>query len=148
MPPTLTPPLLSPPELSYIHTSLQQHPPIRADGRTATQFRRLAAETEVLAGANGSARLCFPDGTEAVVGVKAEVERAEQEEEDDETRADPACVHLAVDIPGLRDDDALPVFLAAMLAEPLLASGDLAARLRINRRWHWKLYIDVGGPKL
>ncbi|KAL8948622.1 MAG: hypothetical protein Q9222_005200 [Ikaeria aurantiellina] len=67
--------LLSPPELSYLHTSLSLNPPIRPDARSPTTFRPLVAETDLLPSANGSARLCFADGTEAIVGVKAEVER-------------------------------------------------------------------------
>ena len=78
--------LLSPAELAYLHDSLSLTPPIRPDGRTPTQFRPLVAETGILPGTNGSARICFADGTEAIVGVKAEVERtrgtfAEGEEE-------------------------------------------------------------------
>lgn len=51
--------------------------PIRPDGRTATQFRPLTAEAggSILPGTNGSARVCFADGTEAVAGVKCEIER-------------------------------------------------------------------------
>jgi len=37
----------------------------------------------------------------------------------------------------------MPVFLAAMISEALLATGDLADKLWINERWHWKLFIDV-----
>ncbi|KAI4186283.1 MAG: hypothetical protein L6R41_003583 [Letrouitia leprolyta] len=72
MPPST---LLSPSELSYLHTSLLLDPPIRPDGRSPTSFRPLVAETDLLPTTNGSARLCFADGTEAIVGVKAEVER-------------------------------------------------------------------------
>ncbi|KAL9603162.1 MAG: hypothetical protein Q9219_001365 [cf. Caloplaca sp. 3 TL-2023] len=72
MPPST---LLSPAELSYLHTSLALDPPIRPDGRSSTSFRPLVAETDLLPTTNGSARLCFADGTEAIVGVKAEVER-------------------------------------------------------------------------
>ncbi|KAI1366113.1 hypothetical protein F5Y08DRAFT_155918 [Xylaria arbuscula] len=67
--------LLSPAELAYLHSTLSLAPPLRPDGRTATQFRPLTAETGILPGTNGSARICFVDGTEAVVGVKAEVEK-------------------------------------------------------------------------
>ncbi|KAL2377730.1 hypothetical protein RJZ90_006513 [Blastomyces dermatitidis] len=69
-------PSLSPAELSYLHTSLSYpRNPVRTDGRSATQFRPLTAETDILPGANGSARIGFADGTQAIVGVKAEVER-------------------------------------------------------------------------
>lgn len=67
--------LLSPAELAYLHSSLSITPPLRPDGRQATQFRPLVAETGILPGTNGSARVCFADGTEAIVGVKAEVEK-------------------------------------------------------------------------
>ena len=62
--------LLSPAELSYLHTSLSLTPPIRPDSRTASQFRPLIAESNILPGTNGSARICFADGTEAIVGIK------------------------------------------------------------------------------
>ncbi|KAI7225927.1 hypothetical protein KC330_g8993 [Hortaea werneckii] len=175
---------LSPAELSYLHTSLTQSPPIRPDGRSPTQFRPLIAESDILPSANGSARICFADGTEAIVGVKAEVEKtrsaipsysgddASGEEHsqgvlglgtgsgrdvEDEDRMDTdgsgsggkggkgrdGWVEVAIDVPGMRDDDALPVFLSAMLTEALLADGGLKDRLWINRRFHWRLYIDI-----
>ncbi|KAI6780362.1 Exosome complex component-like protein [Emericellopsis cladophorae] len=142
--------LLSPAELAYIHSSLSLRPPIRSDGRTSTQFRPLTAETGVLPGTNGSARVCFSDGTEAIVGVKAEIERTradnEQEDQDDgaaqrQVRGD--WVEIAVEIPGLRDDDASTVFLGEMLREALLGDGDFARKLWINRRFHWRLYLDI-----
>ncbi|KAF2085172.1 hypothetical protein K490DRAFT_47481 [Saccharata proteae CBS 121410] len=161
--------LLSPAELSYIHSSLSLSPPIRPDGRAPTQFRPLIAETDILPGANGSARICFADGTEAIVGAKCEVEKSawrpsagehglglgtggtgdvEMGNEDGEEGGrggvgENAWVEMSVEIPGYRDDDALPVFLAAMLTEALLADGTLKDRLWINRRFHWKLYIDI-----
>ena len=169
---------LSPAELSYLHNSLSQQPPIRPDGRLPTQFRPLLAETDILPSANGSARICFADGTEAVVGVKAEVERTrgvhiaggvqaqrgardlrkgtsgdvamgddmdEEEGTDEQTaRGDDSWFEAAIEIPGMRDDDALPVFLSAMLTEALLADGQLKDRLWINSRFHWRLYVDVG----
>ena len=74
--------LLSPAELSYLHTSLSSSSSsdtsatgIRPDGRHPTQFRPLIAEIDILPATNGSARVCFSDGTEAIVGVKGEVER-------------------------------------------------------------------------
>ncbi|KAI9842810.1 MAG: hypothetical protein M1837_006913 [Sclerophora amabilis] len=175
-------PPLSPAELSYLHTSLSLHPPLRPDGRHATQFRPLIAETDVLPSTNGSARVCFPDGTEAVVGVKAEVERTSaphgepatrtrsggeqqhhvegDEEEHGEYEGDPGraeWVEMSVEIPGGGggggggghqrggggEDEPMSVFLAAMLTEAVVADGDILARLRINRRWHWRVYVDI-----
>jgi exosome complex component RRP42 len=157
--------LLSPAELSYLHASLSLAKPLRPDGRSLTQFRPLIAEQDILPSTNGSARVCFADGTEAIVGIKAAVEKTsirfhpEGDDEADDTGMDmdaddgtPApskgqgdndWVEMSIEIPGFRDDDALPVFLSAMLTEALLASGDLKDRLWINRRFHWKLYIDV-----
>lgn len=150
--------LLSPAELSYLHTSLSLSPPIRPDGRTATQFRPLIAERDILPGTNGSARICFADGTEAIVGIKAEVERSRpsyQSEQDGEGNEGEGgkdglneWVEMSVEIPGMRDDDSMPVFLAAMLSEALLADGAFTRRLWINRRFHWKLYLDVSYPFL
>ncbi|PYH75464.1 hypothetical protein BO82DRAFT_349227 [Aspergillus uvarum CBS 121591] len=184
-------PHISPAELSYLYTSLSlPQNPIRPDGRSATQFRPLTAETDLLPGTNGSARVGFADGTQAIVGVKAEVERtvvgaaasytlAEAEGAGDHdgeggegsgsaagggagaaTAGHGSWVQMSIEIPGFRDDDALPVFLAEMMREPLVesvssgskgASGDgekemeggLKGRLVINRSWHWRLYIDV-----
>ncbi|KAI1343949.1 ribosomal protein S5 domain 2-type protein [Xylariaceae sp. FL0016] len=187
--------LLSPAELAYLHNSLSLTPPIRPDGRAPTQFRPLTAETGILPGTNGSARVCFADGTEAVVGVKAEVERSrvlrvdldaqdrqrrrrlqrkqrpaaakaastndddesssesedeEMQEQDGEAEQEsglPQCdnswVEMTVEIPGYRDDDSSTVFLASMLSEALLADGSFTRKLWINRRFHWKLYIDI-----
>ena len=150
--------LLSPAELSYLHTSLALTPPLRPDARTATQFRPLVAETDVLPGANGSARICFADGTEAIVGVKAEVERtagvagegfvdvAAEDDEEERGRGEDAWLELSIEIPGFREDDAMPVVLCSVLSEALLADGTFTRRLWINRRFHWKLYIDVSPP--
>jgi exosome complex component RRP42 len=150
---------LSPPELSFLRASLVQHPPIRLDvTKGPRDFRSMRAEYDVLPGANGSARIALEDGTEALVGVKAEVEKTPQRpslglHQDVEMR-DPAVdesagkgqnawLDMSVEVPGFREDDSLPVFLASMLKESLLASGELKDRLYINRRFHWKLYIDV-----
>lgn len=168
--------LLSPAELSFLQVSLSQQPPIRADGRSPNQFRPLVAETDILPAANGSARVCFADGTEAVVGVKAEVEKTtvsdrlafgETNQEglrhlgttggDDDVDMDrdasqhisgprqvsDAWLQVGVEIPGYRDDDQMPVFLASMLSEALLADGNLRQRLYINTRFHWVLSVDV-----
>lgn len=162
--------LLSPAELAYLHSSLSLSPPLRPDGRSATTFRPLSAETDILPGTNGSARICFADGTEAIVGVKAEVEKTrvrygagntlletelvETGANDDDIDADaegqqgkqegePTWLEIAVEIPGARDDDANTIYLAEMLAEALLADGEFVKRLWINRRFHWKLYLDV-----
>ncbi|KAK8093786.1 hypothetical protein PG997_000471 [Apiospora hydei] len=184
--------LLSPAELAYLHGSLSliTPGPIRPDGRSPTQFRPLTAETGILPGTNGSARICFADGTEAVVGVKAEVEKTpvppyefvastegrkdhsgtpkksgrkskktatedeismdvddEADEEaagaNEKVRGSPDWVELSVEIPGLRDDDSGTVFLTSMLTEALLADGEFVKKLWINRRFHWKLYLDI-----
>ncbi|ORY64378.1 ribosomal protein S5 domain 2-type protein [Pseudomassariella vexata] len=162
--------LLSPAELAYLHSTLSLVPPIRPDSRSPTQFRPLTAETGILPGTNGSARVCFADGTEAMVGVKAEVEKtppspyaqdgkrrrkgdskqddADEAEQGQEIGSDEAVgeadwVEMSVEIPGYRDDDSSTVFLATMLSEALLADGEFAKKLWINRRFHWKLYLDI-----
>ncbi|EER29130.1 3' exoribonuclease family, domain 1 containing protein [Coccidioides posadasii C735 delta SOWgp] len=180
----------SPAELSYLHTSLSyQNNPIRPDGRSATQFRPLTAETDILPNTNGSARIGFADGTQAIVGVKAEIEKTvntgilgerdgegigEGEgggmEDEEDTGGEggrrqrgaggrgagqSSWVEMSIEIPGLRDDDALPVFLAEMMREALVGSGSgskedkygmpegLKGRLVINQGWHWRIYIDI-----
>lgn len=157
---------LSPAELAYLHASLSLTPPLRPDGRSATQFRPLSAETGILPSTNGSARICFADGTEAIVGVKAEIGKTQARYGagntlletdlihaggDDETvggdgantEGQSSWVEIAVEIPGARDDDASTIYLAEMLTEALLADGQFARRLNLNRRFHWKLYLDV-----
>ncbi|KZZ95173.1 3' exoribonuclease [Ascosphaera apis ARSEF 7405] len=190
-------PLLSPAELAYLYTSLASYPhnPIRSDGRSATQFRSLSAETGILPGANGSARIGFADGTQAIVGVKAEVERtvkegvvdwgAEEEDSQDQDESDvdvagagqerrkkrrrcgeSSWVEMSIEIPGVRDDDSLPVYLAEMMRETIVSAENgtagvggsgagsaeaasvdtprsLRERLVINGGWHWRLYIDI-----
>ena len=153
----------SPAELSYLHTSLSSAPPVRPDSRTYTQFRPLNAETNILPSTNGSAHLSFSDGSEAIVGVKLEVEKTSntgpQEDEYDmdvdgdeatkkQQHGSPDWISLTLTLPGLRDDDASLVFLEQMLREPLLApsssiSQSLQDALIINKRWHWHIYIDV-----
>ncbi|MCJ1270570.1 hypothetical protein MMC22_010467 [Lobaria immixta] len=114
--------LLSPPHLAYLHSSLSLTPPIRPDARAPTSFRPLRAETDLLPAANGSARICFADGTEAVVGVRAEVERtvqqaggeqrawtkdqggvhrANDDDDDGERGGDDAWVEVTVEMAGL-----------------------------------------------
>ncbi|ORY15582.1 hypothetical protein BCR34DRAFT_642350 [Clohesyomyces aquaticus] len=159
---------LSPAELSYLRATLSQTPPIRLDHTKGPRdFRSMRAEFDVLPGANGSARIALEDGLEALVGVKAEVQRsqwqpapgqqekalsvaagdvnmAEADGEDDaRTKGHNTWIELSIDVPGFRDDDPLPVFLASMLHETLVADGQLKDKLYINRRFHWKLYIDV-----
>ncbi|KAJ5549926.1 Exoribonuclease phosphorolytic domain 1 [Penicillium sp. DV-2018c] len=170
-------PHLSPAELSYLYTSLAlPKSPIRPDGRSPTQFRPLSAETNILPGTNGSARIGFADGTQAIVGVKASVEKTiltadtldsrslaqhgdalnrEGEEGSAAVSGQGEWVQMSIEIPGYRDDDALPVFLGEMMRESLVGSvaggseevkemaGGLKGRLVINKRWHWRLYIDV-----
>ncbi|PFH60459.1 hypothetical protein XA68_10893 [Ophiocordyceps unilateralis] len=142
--------LFSPAELAYLHKSLSQRPPIRPDGRGARQFRPLTAETGILPGCNGSARVCFSDGTEAIVGVKAELEPTTEDEgggDYGDSRADAGArdewLELSIQIPGLRDDEAATVFLAEMLREALVADGEFAKKLWINRRFHWRMYLDI-----
>lgn len=169
MAPAQTAPVnLSPAELSFLRSTLSQTPPIRLDHTKGPRdFRSMRAEYDVLPSANGSARIALEDGTEALVGVKAEVEHSpwrappgessiiavaggdrmlldEDEEDENAGKGQHSWVEMSVEIPGFRDDDSLPVFLASMLTESLLASGELKDRLYINRRFHWKLYIDVG----
>lgn len=153
---------LSPAELSFLRSSLTQTPPIRLDvTKGSRDFRSMRAEYDVLPGANGSARIALEDGTEALVGVKAEVEKTplrprlgepedvvmqDEEVDDSKGKGQNSWVDMSVDVPGFREDDPLPVFLASMLKESLLASGELKDRLYINTRFHWKLYVDVRYP--
>lgn len=145
--------LLSPAELAYLHGSLSLHPPVRPDGRSPSQFRPLTAETGILPGTNGSARVCLSDGTEAIVGVKAEIEKSAANDvegdekrtkgDGEEKRTRGEWLEMAVEIPGQRDDEASTVFLGEMLREALLADGEFAKKLWINSRFHWRLYLDV-----
>jgi exosome complex component RRP42 len=173
MPAVSTSTTLSPAELSYLHTSLSNTPPLRPDLRSSTEFRPLRAESDLLPACNGSSHVSLTDGSEALVGVKAEVHRTaggkvtkRLEEEmnekmslDDDvgistpvrgsterSRGSPDWISLNVDISTLRDDDPFLIFLSEMLREPLLVStsqSSLADSLVINSNWHWQLHIDV-----
>lgn len=81
------------------------------------------------------------------MGIKAEVEvTAASYSDGAERKGRNEWVEIGVEVPGMRDDDSMPVFLAAMLGEALLADGGCTGRLWINGRFHWKLYIDVFPP--
>lgn len=155
----------SPAELSYLHTSLSSVPPLRPDARAPTDFRPLNAETGILPATNGSAHLSFSDGSEAIVGIKLEVEKTRTKEEsredqdamDVETQSETNSnegesdwVSLTLTVPGVRDDDSELVFLEEMLREPFItatsitgSTQSLQQKLIINKRWHWNIYIDV-----
>jgi exosome complex component RRP42 len=160
--------LRSPTELEVLHNNLSLAIPIRPDGRRPRDFRPITAEVGILPGTNGSARVFFADGTEAIVGVKAEVTRTEEDgrvDGDDDAGAGGRTgddlddgagpqqrragrsdwVEVTVEIPGFRDDDPTTVFLASMLTEALVADKEFAKKLYINRRFHWRLYLDVSG---
>lgn len=90
--------------------------------------------------AEGARGLGTGGGGQEVEMGDGEVDEAERA---GKGKGEDAWVEVAVEIPGYRDDDALPVFLSAMLTEALLADGYLRDRLWINNRFHWRLYIDV-----
>lgn len=159
MPANSTTHLLSPAELAYIHSSLSSDPPIRLDTRSPTDFRPFSAETNVLPNTMGSSHVGFADGREAVVGIRAEVERTTSQHvpsaetstangQDTEMSGTTKptgkanWITLGLTLPGLRDDDQSLVFLEEMLREVLVMEG-IQDALVINSRWHWRLYIDV-----
>ena len=83
-------PPISKSESSYIRTSLHANPPVRADGRSLTDYRKVFLETGVAPLANGSARLNVGKspqegggGTEVIAAVKLEVEDVEDGEGED-----------------------------------------------------------------
>ena len=162
--------IFSPTELAYLHISLSLQPPIRPDARSPTTFRPLIGEIDLLPSTNGSARLCFADGTEGIVGVKAEVGRTghgptdeasgpeEASRSGDETRnrgdvetkdhpiekdGESSWVEVTIDLPGQREDDFMVTSITQMIHEGLVTDGTLPRKLYINSNWHWKLYIDV-----
>lgn len=72
---------LSPPELSYLYTSLTCSPPLRNDGRSLTDYRPYAIQTDFIATANGSARLTWGTGRQGgdvLVVIKAQIGEAEE----------------------------------------------------------------------
>jgi len=142
---------LSPAELDFLHSSLSLQPPIRPDSRGSTDFRPLSAETDILPAANGSAHLSFADGSEAIVGVKAEVEKTINRSKvnsdhgnsaPEKPSSSPSWISLTITLPNLRDDEPSLSFLSSTLLEPLLASG-LTDALPINKNWHWHLCVDI-----
>ncbi|RMZ90609.1 hypothetical protein DV736_g2152, partial [Chaetothyriales sp. CBS 134916] len=148
---------LSPAELSYWHTSLSSHPPIRADSRAATAFRALQAETGILPATHGSAHVSFADGSECIVGVKLEAEKTAVRVRPTQNDANSTEIDRPAAAPvgstswisltispssGTRDDDPTLVYLESMLLEPLTITN-LRDQLIINSRWHWHIYIDI-----
>lgn len=121
----------------------------------------------------GSAHVGFADGREAVVGIRAEVEKtakmsgtSEGQTQDiqmggtehktsSEGRGKASWISLSLTLPGLRDDDQGLVFLEEMLRESLVAPASTTSTdatggarslhdaLVINTHWHWRLHIDV-----
>jgi len=105
--------------------------------------------------------VCYSDGTEAIVGIKAELEKTSRRwhneaeivvetstttSENTNTTGNTASqssISVILDVPGQRDDDPLPTFLAAMLLESLQSSTALLQTLYINPRWHWHLHVDI-----
>ena len=86
-------------------------------------------------------------GTEGAGDVDMDEEDGEDKiggRKTNQGKGEDSWLEISIEIPGMRDDDALPVFLSAMLTEALLADGELKDRLWMNRRFHWRLYIDVG----
>ncbi|ETN37690.1 uncharacterized protein HMPREF1541_07313 [Cyphellophora europaea CBS 101466] len=143
----------SPAELSYLHSSFSSIPPIRSDSRSSTDFRALSAETGVLPLTNGSAHVSFSDGSEAIVGVKLEIEKTTSlapttdsapgpNESGFISKTSPKWISLSLTLPSLRDDDPSLIYLEEMLREPLMHTS-LASKLIINSRFHWHIYIDV-----
>lgn len=137
----------SPAELSYLHSSFSSIPPIRSDSRSSTDFRPLNAETSVLPLTNGSSHVSFSNGSEAIVGVKLEVEKTASpstpnDDADPTSNASPKWISLSLTLPSLRDDDPSLIYLEEMLREPLTHTT-LASKLTINARFHWHIYIDV-----
>ena len=115
--------------------------------------------------------MVWADGAESIAGIKAEVTRTEDvfgvptetpDEDDEDERQHTSkgeaqravvnrrsWVEVGVDVQGLRDDDPLSVFLAGVVQEGVFAECEerwvrgVTSRLKINDRYHWKLYIDV-----
>ena len=136
-PPHAAQTLLSPAELSYLHTSLSQKPPIRPDLRNATQFRPVVAESAILPTANGSARVCFSDGTEAIVGVKAEVEKTPRTAgQGDDSKAEPTS-GMEVDDDGAGDD----------VGEAVPGASRLSSRREQGSSTWIELSIDIPGQR-
>lgn len=87
-----------------------------------------------------------PDHTKANSAQNEEMQDPSigKDDEGKESRGGDKWIEVTVDMPGFqRDDDAMVVFLAAMLHEALVADGGLRDRLFINARWHWRIFVDV-----
>lgn len=92
------------------------------------------------------------------MGVRAEVEKSgdgdgvgkgDGEKEGDERgdNGDDDWIEVGIEMGRQvgRDEEAGVVFLGEMLREGLVGDGGLRGRLVINRRWHWRLFVDVSG---
>lgn len=137
-------PLFSTSELAYLQSSLGLSPPVRPDGRAPTTFRPLSAETDFLPAANGSARLCFADGTEAIVGVKAEVQkcgarvavRGNEDDKDGDEEEGEGGVAL---VPKGRNGDGGPKTISQAPKEELIAEASRTGWVDVS--------IDIPGQR-
>jgi exosome complex component RRP42 len=98
---------------------------------------------------NGSAHVSFSDGSEAIVGVKLEVERIQSpgqgdavDDDNPKASASPKWISLSLTVSQLRDDDPSLIYLEEMLREPIMHTS-LPSKLIINSSFHWHIYIDV-----
>lgn len=74
-------------------------------------------------------------------GKSADRETVERDEGSDD------WIEVGIEMAGQvgRDEEGGIVFLGEMLREGVLDCGALRRRLVVNRRWHWRLFVDVSG---
>lgn len=135
--------MLSDGEVRFIRSGVLDD--VRIDGRSRLDFRPLSVETGLLPQANGSARVVL-DGTDVLVGVKAElgtplIERA------DEGRVEVSvecCPSASPEFEG-RGGSNLNLELSRVLERALTAPGvlDLKSLNLIEGKQCWVIFIDA-----
>ncbi|KAK9463207.1 ribosomal protein S5 domain 2-type protein [Lipomyces oligophaga] len=126
---------LSVTEAAYLYSSLLLQPPCRPDGRDQYRFRPMDASVGILPSTNGSARIRLCDGGECIVGVKAEVEYGNSNEES-------ASIEVECEIAGLQAGSSpLPNLLSSTL-QTILISTLPSELLTVLGRYRFKLFID------
>jgi exosome complex component RRP42 len=120
-------------ERSFLYESLKQTPPMRPDGRSASQFRPMEAELDVVSGSNGSAKITLSDGSECLVSIKVAVV---------ETRSTDELIEVDVEINTHKDDSSLTLTIKSILKSLYLQNID-PSRLKLTEKFSYKLFIDV-----
>lgn len=118
---------------------------LRNDGRTRRDFRPIDLETNVIASACGSARLCLGN-SDIIVGIKPEIDspRPDEPEEGKLEFSVDCSANSMLDFEG-RGGEELASEIANCLRESYASSQafDLKSLCILPKHQCWKLYVDI-----